>query len=127
MIGRSLLRWQNKITIVFADYLLQVRQAENSVPFVCQALLMADDTNINRALEFLTSAMKMGLQLLDSEDNHSVVIYDPIPMSLMKVADKERAQLLVEAASRQIMGTIFTSVVSKALLHARFCALDYGC
>ena len=65
---------------------------------------MADDTNINRALEFLTSAMKMGLQLLDSEDNHSVVIYDPIPMSLMKVADKERAQLLVEAASRQIMG-----------------------
>ena len=88
----------------FADYLLQVRQAENSVPFVCQALLMADDTNINRALEFLTSAMKMGLQLLDSEDNHSVVIYDPIPMALMKVADKERAQLLVEAASRQIMG-----------------------
>lgn len=100
----------------FADYLLQVRQAENSVPFVCQALLMADDTNINRALEFLTSAMKMGLQLLDSEDNHSVVIYDPIPMALMKVADKERAQLLVEAASRQVMGRFLRQWYQKLCL-----------
>ena len=100
----------------FADYLLQVRQAENSVPFVCQALLMADDANINKALEFLTSAMQIGLQILESENNHSVVIYDPIPMALMKVADKERAQLLVEAASRQVMGRFLRQWYQKLCL-----------
>ena len=88
----------------YADYLLKVRKEENSVPFVCQALLMADDANIGKALEFLKQALKVGTDLLEQQQNESVVIYDPIPMALMKLADKERAQLLVEASSRVAMG-----------------------
>lgn len=88
----------------YADYLLKVRKEENSVPFVCQALLMADDANIGKALEFLKQALKVGSDLLQQQQNESVVIYDPIPMALMKLADKERAQLLVEASSRIAMG-----------------------
>lgn len=88
----------------YADYLLEIRQAENSVPFVCQSLLMADDVNITKALDFLTRAMQIGTEILNRQGNNSVVIYDPIPMALMKVADKERAQLLVEASSRRSMG-----------------------
>ena len=88
----------------YADYLLQIRQSENSVPFVCQALLMADDANLSKALSFLTQAMQKGVELLNRQGDGSVVIYDPIPMALMKVADKERAQLLIEASSRSAMG-----------------------
>ena len=65
---------------------------------------MADDANIGKALEFLKQALKVGTDLLEQQQNESVVIYDPIPMALMKLADKERAQLLVEASSRVAMG-----------------------
>ena len=88
----------------YADYLLKVREAENSVPYVCQALLLADDAQLNKALEFLSLAAQKAGTILDEQKNDAVVIYDPIPMALMRVADKERAQLLVEASSRQAMG-----------------------
>ncbi len=89
---------------MYADYLLTTRQAENSVPFVCQALLMADDANIGKVLEFLKKARDLGQAILDQSDTPDVVIYDPIPMALMRIADKERGQLLVEASTKVEMG-----------------------
>lgn len=88
----------------YADSLLAIRKAENTVPFVCQALLLADDVKIDKVLAFLTQALKLGEDILAAQANQQVVIYDPIPMAVMKVADKERGQLLVEASSRGAMG-----------------------
>lgn len=88
----------------YADSLLAIRKAENTVPFVCQALLLADDVKIDKVLEFLSQALRLGEDILAAQVNQQVVIYDPIPMAVMKVADKERGQLLVEASSRGAMG-----------------------
>lgn len=85
---------------MFADDLLKERQSEGAVPFVSQALLMADASHINLALEFLTQAARLGEQIAESMPGCDVMVFDPIPMALMRVADKERAQLLVEAPSK---------------------------
>ena len=89
---------------MYADYLLKTRQAENSVPFVCQALLMADDASIAKALEFLSQARDLGEAILHQMNTQEVIIYDPIPMAVMRIADKERGQLLIEASSKVMMG-----------------------
>ena len=96
MTGNCFRRWLSRIKFVI--------QAENTVPFVCQALLLADDVKIDKVLAFLTQALKLGEDILVAQANQQVVIYDPIPMAVMKVADKERGQLLVEASSRGAMG-----------------------
>ena len=85
---------------MFADRLLRERRAESAVPFVFQALLMADDASLDKALEFLTRAAAIGGQLCGAYGLDGITIFDPIPMAVVKVADKERAQLLVESASR---------------------------
>lgn len=99
----------------FADGLLQERELEGAVPFVSQALLMADAPNINKALEFLQQAAQVGQQIADLIPSHGVVIFDPIPMALMKVADKERAQLLIEAPSKGSLNSFLRQWYHKLL------------
>ena len=49
------------------------------------------------ALDFLNSVAKDGFALAPED----VRIFDPVPMSVVRLMDIERAQLLVEADSRQ--------------------------
>lgn len=86
---------------LFADRLLQERKDEYAAPFVSQALLTADATDIDKALEFLRLAVQQAEIIRNRyEDFAHVTVYDPIPMALMRVADRERAQLLVEADTK---------------------------
>jgi primosomal protein N' (replication factor Y) len=77
----------------FADGQLEERRQAALPPFVYQALLRAEARELQIALDFLQQAGACFEQA-------GVTINDPIPMALTRVANTERAQLLVESASR---------------------------
>ena len=77
----------------FAGILLEERRQAGLPPFMYQALLRAEGRELQVALDFLGQAAGC-LQ------HPSITINDPIPMTVTKVANVERAQLLVESPSR---------------------------
>jgi primosomal protein N' (replication factor Y) len=77
----------------FATQLLQERQQAALPPFIYQALLRAEAAELDVALGFLQEAAHC-------LEHPGITINDPIPMTLTRVANVERAQLLIECASR---------------------------
>jgi len=77
----------------FADRLLEERQMAGLPPFLFQALLRAEARELETALDFLQQAAT-------SVEHPGIVINDPIPMTMTRVANVDRAQLLLESASR---------------------------
>jgi primosomal protein N' (replication factor Y) len=77
----------------FANGLLEERQMAGLPPFLYQALLRAEAKELPIALEFLRLAA-------ESVEHPGIVINDPIPMTMTRVANVDRAQLLLEAPSR---------------------------
>lgn len=80
----------------FADTVLNERQENWSIPYVYQALITAQAKTVDEALFFLNEIVKNGLAMAPAD----VRVYDPVPMSLVRLMNVERAQLLVEADSR---------------------------
>lgn len=80
----------------FAQTTLDERRSAGLPPFVHQALLRAEAKTLNAALEFL----KQARELLPHE---GVVMNDPVPMTVTRVAGMERAQLLLEAENRNTL------------------------
>jgi primosomal protein N' (replication factor Y) len=81
----------------FADATLAERRDARLPPFVYQALLRAEARTLEAALAFLQAACAA---LTDIASAERVTVYDPVPMTIVKVANAHRAQLLVESASR---------------------------
>ena len=77
----------------FAGSLLDERRQAGLPPFIFQALLRAEARELSVALAFLQQAATCVVQ-------DGIIINDPIPMSMTRVANVDRAQLLVESASR---------------------------
>ncbi len=77
----------------FAESTLAERKAAGLPPFVFQALLRAEARTLQDALDFLQQAS----DLMTAE---GVVLNEPVPMTITRVAGVERAQLLLESASR---------------------------
>ncbi len=82
--------------VLFTTHLMQERKENWSVPFVYQALLTAQAQTLSEALYFLETTAKTAESLAPND----VRVYDPVPMSLMRLMDMERAQLLIEADNR---------------------------
>jgi primosomal protein N' (replication factor Y) len=80
----------------FAASVLEERQSAGLPPFIFQALLRAEAKTLDKALEFLTTAKT----LLEHE---GIIINDPVPMTITRVAGVERAQLLLESSSRAVL------------------------
>jgi primosomal protein N' (replication factor Y) len=80
----------------FAHRLLAERGSGGFPPYVYQALLRAEAGGIAAALEFLEAA-KHGAADIANDD---VTLYDPVPAAMMRLAGRERAQLLVQSPSR---------------------------
>ena len=80
----------------FANTLLEERQSANFPPFSYQAILRAEGKIMDEALQFLNQARAF----FDAEKNAPILLYDAVPMRLAKLANLERAQLLVESPSR---------------------------
>ena len=79
----------------FAQRALADRRESFSPPFVHQAMLRAQAETLDRALGFLERAKQAA-----PRGGDGITVYDPVPMSVMRLMDEERAQLLVEAQNR---------------------------
>ena len=77
----------------FAGDLLDERQQAALPPFMYQALLRAEAPELAVAIGFLEQAR-------DVLPSDAVVINEPIPMTMTRVHNVDRAQLLVESQSR---------------------------
>lgn len=81
---------------LFADRTLAEREANAMVPYTYQALLTAQAPTLAQALGFLNDAVAKGLALADDD----IRLYDPVPMTIVRLMELERAQLLVECDER---------------------------
>jgi len=79
----------------FARSLLAERREAGFPPFVFEAVLRAESGEIARAMRFLRSAVERA-----PTRRASIVLYDPAPMSLARLAGVERAQALMQSRSR---------------------------
>ncbi len=83
----------------FAAQQLQERQEAGMPPFAYQALVRADARTQEVAQGFLTAASaaarEHGLPGLDH-----VTLYPPVPLTIQRIANVERAQMLLESPSR---------------------------
>ncbi|RXZ36454.1 primosomal protein N' [Oxalobacteraceae bacterium CAVE-383] len=77
----------------FAGAMLEEREQAALPPYLYQALLRAEAMELAVALAFLQDAAACLA-------HEGIVINDPIPMTMTRVANVDRAQLLVESASR---------------------------
>ncbi len=78
----------------FAASQLAEREAAGFPPFVHEAALRAEAGKLAQAMDFLRDATR----LVPVPD--AVRVYDPVPHVITRRADLERAQLLVQSASR---------------------------
>lgn len=77
----------------FAGQLLDERKEAGLPPFMYQALLRAEARELPLAIAFLEAAR-------DCLPSEAILINDPIPMTMTRVHNVDRAQLLVESSSR---------------------------
>jgi primosomal protein N' (replication factor Y) len=84
----------------FAQTTLTERRQARLPPFVYQALLRADSRTLEQALAFLQQAAALLGELPGVE---RIKCYEPVPLTIVKVADVHRAQLLLESASRKAL------------------------
>ena len=82
----------------FARTELEARQTAHMPPFAFQALLRADHKQLQQAVDFLNKAKSLGEALLASTPG--VWMCDAVPLTVVRVAGVERAQLLIESPSR---------------------------
>lgn len=91
----------------FAHSELEGRRAAGFPPFGYQALLRAEAHEMRTAIGFLHRASAPPLWPDDAE----VLCYDAVPMRMARRAGRERAQLLVESASRRALQRVLTQWV----------------
>ncbi|MDR3005058.1 MAG: primosomal protein N', partial [Acidovorax sp.] len=86
----------------FASQQLRERQDAGMPPFAFQALVRADAKSQETAQTFLRAASEAAQQgQLPQLD--AVFLFPPIPMAMQRVADVERAQMLIEATDRRAL------------------------
>jgi primosomal protein N' (replication factor Y) len=86
----------------FANAQLAEREAAGFPPFAFQAMLRAEARELKEALAFLQAAVTSAPTVA------GVLIYDPVPMRLARLKNRERAQLLVESRSRPALQGFLT-------------------
>jgi primosomal protein N' (replication factor Y) len=79
----------------FAKSVLAQRREAGFPPFVFEAALRAESRDELRAQRFLRSAIDQS-----PHRSASIAVFDPVPMSLARLAGVERAQVLVQSRSR---------------------------
>jgi primosomal protein N' (replication factor Y) len=90
----------------FANTVLQERQQAAMPPYIYQAMLRAEANKLETALEFLKQAA-------ECMEHSGITINDPIPMTMTRVANIDRAQLLIESASRPHLQAFLKSWVAE--------------
>jgi len=84
----------------FAASQLRERRQAGLPPFVYQVLVTAEHSQLERAIAFLQTAREAADACAMAPE---VQLHDPVPMSMVRLFNKERAQMLVEAGSRPVL------------------------
>jgi primosomal protein N' (replication factor Y) len=93
----------------FAKYGLAEREAVGLPPYAYQALLTAEAKQLPIALEFLKHARGLPAEYPDDYTTASAItVYDPVPLRVVRVANIERAQLLIESTNRPALQAFLT-------------------
>ena len=101
----------------FAARQLQDRENAALPPFAFQALLRAEARTQEAAHAFLASASACASELLAGLPGFDrVTLYPAVPMVVQRVANVERAQMLVESPSRPALQNFLTAWYD--ILHA---------
>jgi primosomal protein N' (replication factor Y) len=79
----------------FAKAMLAEREQAGFPPYVFEAVLRAEAATSSAVIAFLAKAR----ELAPAADEH-IIVFDPVPMSVARVANRDRAQLLVQSYSR---------------------------
>jgi primosomal protein N' (replication factor Y) len=88
----------------FAASQLRERAAAGLPPYSYQAVLRAEARTADEAIAFLATTREYGMALLGSMGlDGKVMLYDAVPMVVARVANVERAQLLIEAHERPVL------------------------
>jgi primosomal protein N' (replication factor Y) len=96
----------------FAESQLAERRGAGFPPFVFEAALRAEATTLDTAMAFLREAAA-AVQAPDG-----VHVYDPVPNILTRRAGLERAQLLMQSASRPALQGLLTGLSESLFAHA---------
>ncbi len=91
-------------TARFADELLKERRSAGFPPYQYQALLRAEAPKLDTAIQWLTRAAVLAREL-----DEAILVYDPVPAGMMRLAGRERAQLLVQSSSRNRLQRFLTA------------------
>lgn len=96
--------------VSFAEQQLKERQLAGMPPFSAQALVRAEARTQEAAQAYLSAVREAGeeiVQGLQAEgfpmESAPLSLYPAVPMSLQRVANVERAQMLVECPSRPVL------------------------
>jgi len=92
----------------FAQQQLQERQQAAMPPFSYQALLRADARTQESAQAFLHSAAQAARAAALPGLEH-IYLFPPIPLAVQRVANVERAQMLIESPSRPALQRFLTA------------------
>ncbi len=88
----------------FAESMLAERQQAGLPPFVFLALLRVEARSQEAAISFLDAAARAAQALLDGGEAglvaEDLLLYPPVPAPMQRVAQVERAQMLIESPSR---------------------------
>ena len=92
----------------FADSQLKEREQAGMPPFSFQALVRAEARSQEVAQAFLHAARNSALQDMAAWEGWTqvlehITLYSAVPMAIARVANVERAQMLVESPSRQAL------------------------
>ena len=80
----------------FASEQLKEREQAGFPPYAFQAMLRAEAPQMVDAITFLKAAATLPV----THEHDNVLIFDPVPMRMARLANLERGQLLVESHSR---------------------------
>ena len=89
----------------FAEQQLKERDQAGLPPFSFQALVRAEARNQEAAQKFLNDARNAGAELAETL---MVDLYPAVPMAIQRVANIERAQMLIECTSRKALQHFLT-------------------
>ncbi|HEY5290850.1 MAG TPA: primosomal protein N', partial [Burkholderiales bacterium] len=95
----------------FARALLAEREQAGFPPYVFEAVLRAEAGELKTALGFLREAADLA-----GPPPPGITLYDPVPMTVTRLADRERAHLLVQSESRKALQAYLAAWSAK--LHA---------
>lgn len=97
----------------FAEFSLREREAVGLPPFAWQALVTAEARELAVSLAFLQE-LRASVQ-----PPPTVSLYDPVPLRVVRVANIERAQLLVESSHRPTLQAFLAGWVEQLQQLAR--------